>query len=111
MAKKTKPRTTKADTEARERAALRQRLADLACGADGCDITVMLDNGEVYNGEWLSRWLCAIRDVMLGGGDSDHAYLVGAPCVGNFDSLDSAVEHLYTSGVRADGSHLKKADA
>jgi len=93
-----------------EKAALKRRLLDMACGADCGDVTQLLTAGEMLVGEWLSRWLCAIRDVLLGGEQSQFSYLVGVVCVGDFENIQKAVDHLHRAGVRADGSHLKQGD-
>lgn len=94
-----------------EKDALRRRLLDMACGADGGDMRETLAIGELFVSEAVSRWLAAIRDVLLGGPEGKWEYLVGAHCVGRFASIDEAVQHLYESGVRADESHLEEKES
>ena len=92
---KTKTRT-KQQREDEAKAALRQRVADIIRGATG---------GEDPEAEdfWLtleaaSRAIPALKAVF---GTDDLDYLWRPHCLNYFESLDSTVKHLWTSGVRA----------
>lgn len=92
---KTKTRT-KQQQEDEAKAALRQRVADIIRGATG---------GEDPEAEdfWLtldsaSRAIPALKAV-FGTDKSD--YLWRPHSLNRFESLDSTVKHLWTSGIRA----------
>ena len=101
-------RRTKDQRIEAEKAALRQRILDMAAGAN-----VEYDDDEgvliVLNAEAFGGFLLTLRDRLLGGctGNGDH--LIHAVHFDAYDDIGNLVDTLYDAyGIRADGSHLKK---
>lgn len=92
----TKRKRRKPDTEAAQKAALRQRLHDFMLGAtgggyfDGSDEYTFLGN----DANAVSTFLICVRDVL--------GYNVNLAELSHFNSFQGVVDHLYSSGVRAD---------
>lgn len=92
---KTKAKT-KQQREDEARAALRQRVADIICGATG---------GEDPEAEdfWLTLEAAsrAIPALKAAFGTDELDYRWQPRCLSYFESLDSTVKYLWTSGIRA----------
>jgi hypothetical protein len=87
--------TKKQQRGAAEKAALKQRLLDLAHGAyggfDGFEPEAEFCSMAAEMGlEAFGRWIGAIEK-----------YLISPTCFEYFDTIDKAVDHLYRAGVRA----------
>lgn len=87
--------TKKQKREAEQKAALRQRIADVYCGAQG---------GLVADDEWatadlLSRVLPALRALFDREG-FHHLFFLGN--LDYYDTIDSATDFFWDHGVRAD---------
>lgn len=97
-------RKTKQQKISQEKAALKQRLADMARGAYGGNqpLDFDADTFGVMSGEMgldaFGRWLVAIGKYLLG---EKHQYLIELWNLAHFDSLDGAVDFLHEHGVRA----------
>jgi len=88
-------RKTKSEKEAEEKAALRQRIADVyagACGepADTDDFFLTLEAG--------SRAITALKKLF---GQEGREYMWESHCLDRFETIDLATEFLYQTGVRA----------
>lgn len=88
-------RKTKAQREAEQKAALRQRVADIAIGAAGYNFD---DESEFATAEFLERFVPALR-VCFGTDGND--YLWSAHCLGKWNDIDSSTQALWENGVRA----------
>jgi hypothetical protein len=98
-----KPRT-KEQREADARAALRQRVADIAVGAAGYDFKA---DGEFAAAEFLSRFIPALQ-VQFGvkneGNEknrSSNDYLWKPYNFAHFNDIDSTTDFLFAHQVRA----------
>jgi hypothetical protein len=100
-------RKTKEQREAAAKAALRQRVEDIAMGAAGFDFTV---EGEFATANFLSRFMPALK-VQFGYDrvpdetkpqkrESNH-YLFALHNLEHFDNIDSTADFLFENGVRA----------
>jgi|SRR5690606_678773 len=100
-----KKKPTKAQIEATEKAALRQRLKDIALGAYGPFIDPPdFDNTECclscrMGSDAFYRWIGGICNALLKGDADD--FRIRLHCLHEYDSLDGATNFLYTHGVRA----------
>lgn len=94
-------RRTKADRERAEKAALRQRLTDLAQGALGCCVLNQdPDEDWLLNSMGLDdfgRFLGAVQRA-LGADDNK---LDALWMLENYDEIGKATEYLWERGVRA----------
>jgi len=97
--------TKKQQREAVEKAALSQRLTDIACGAYGPYEALNWHNEDEFSGmagemgvEAFARWIGGIKSSLL---DKDQAYLVDLHNLHHFDYISKATDHLYGYGVRA----------
>lgn len=96
-------RNTKQDRDAAGKAALEQRLRDIAWGAYG-DYEAPEWDGDQSTGlasemgvDAFGRFVGAIGKVFC---DDSRGYLVNLRNLEHFDSFDAAVEHLWNGGVR-----------
>jgi len=88
-------RKTKAQREAEQKAALRQRVADIATGAAGYELDA---DSEFSTAEVLSRLMPALQiQFSMEGRD----YLWALSNLGNYNDIDSTTDFLYEHGVRA----------
>lgn len=96
-------RKSKEQREAEAKASLRQRVADIACGAAG----YQFDNGEEFAGaEFLSRFVPALQAVFGEETDdgkvkSSNNYLFNTLNLNHYDNIDTATDFLYEHHVRA----------
>lgn len=93
-------RKTKEQHETEARAALRQRVQDIATGAAGFQFDA---DGEFATAEFLSRFIPALK-VQFGTEEkaipsNSHCWLLSN--LHYFDNVDTATAFLYESGVRA----------
>ena len=101
-------RRTKAQREADEKAALRQRIRDIATGAAGCepDEESGLDLVSELGAEGMSRFLPALREVfelwsLESGEGHQRAWLLGPHTLHNYENLDKLTDLFYEEGIRA----------
>ena len=87
--------TKKAKRLADEKAALRQRVRDIACGAAGYEFD---KEEEFATCDFLSRFVPALQTTFAVEGRD---YLWCLNNLGNFDTINSATDFLFTHGVRA----------
>lgn len=88
-------RLTKAQKEAAEKSKLLARIYDIYSGAAGC----AWPEDEWATAEIISRVMCAVRAIFLGGQADD--YRVGCHVIEYYDNPVKAAEFLYSHGVRA----------
>lgn len=88
-------RKTKSQREIAAKAALRQRVADIASGAAGYRFDA---EDEFATADFLSRFVNALKD-QLNTGDREYAF--GLHCLQHFDNVDSTTDHLFECGFRA----------
>lgn len=104
MAKKAATKPTKAEQEAAEKAALRQRLVDMAYGANkGCQIEC-LEVGEplgLVDSMGVEAWMAFIRCVKNLLIPEDQSVLTELWNLHHFDDIEKLTEWLYSNGVRA----------
>lgn len=102
-------RQTKAQRERQQKAALRQRIRDIATGAAGCSLDDEA-GWEVWNlgPEVFDRYLVALNVLFGVGEDNPNCEgdawkeLALMPChYERLSGIDSAVEHLWSRGARA----------
>ena len=95
-------RKTKEQRDAAAKAALRQRIADIATGAAGAEFD---HDDEWANADMLSRFVPALR-VQFGldaeGNErTDRAHLWFLSNLHYFDDVDSVTDFFFEHGVRA----------
>lgn len=93
----TRPRKTKAQNIAEQKAALRQRIADIYCGAGGRNIDTDDDFPLL---DEASRFIPAMKALLVKEGDKS-TYLWESGNLDHFDSIDSATDFLFAGGIRA----------
>jgi hypothetical protein len=97
-------RKTKEQREEIARAALRQRIEDIALGAEG-DEGVLDKNGWFAGAHCLSRLIPALRARFglddEGNERTDIKYLWYPSNLDSFDNVDTITDFLYEHGVRA----------
>jgi hypothetical protein len=98
-------KTTKAQREEAEKAALRKRLTDIAFGAMGTYGALGWDNEDDFAGmasemglEQFKQWIGGIRQALLNDGTS---WLADIGALHHYDYLSKATDWLYDSGIRA----------
>jgi hypothetical protein len=84
-----KKSTKKEIREAQEKAALRQRVRDIACGAAGYNFD---KEDEYATAEFLERFVCAIRDTF---GSEKNAYMWQPHCLAHFNDINSTTSFLW----------------
>jgi hypothetical protein len=95
-------RKNKEQREAEAKAALRQRIADIAVGASGSEF----DNGDEFaTADFLSRFVPALR-VQFGldaeGKErGDRNYFWFPSNLGRYDNIDTTTDFFFEHGVRA----------
>lgn len=96
-------RKTKAQSEADGKAKLRQRIMDIALGANGgCDLTCCEIEGNFYAAmgpEEFFGLIRAIDRVFFGPKETGVVFEIWN--LHQFATIDTAVEHLWEYGVRA----------
>lgn len=91
----TKKMTAKQKREAQQKAALRQRVSDIATGAAG----YRFDDGEAFaTADFLSRFVPAL-EVQFGA--DGNSYLWSTHSLLNYDDVDLTTDYLWDHGVRA----------
>lgn len=96
-------RQTKAEREAAEKAALRARLKDIACGAYGGLIPLAFDAEEFaglmseLGADAFGRFVGGVENALL---DDDHKMLGEARYLEHYDDLDKLADMLWRNGVR-----------
>lgn len=88
-------RQSKADKEAAQKAALRQRIRDMVAGACGEDPD---DDQFFMTMEPASRLLPALEKTF---GKDGNGYLWRSHCLDRYENVDSITEFLFQNGVRA----------
>lgn len=88
-------RKSKQKREAELYAALRQRVADIACGALGGNFD---HEDEFATADFLERFMPALKVVF---GTEDNGYAFGLHCLGHFNNIDTTTKHLWDCKVRA----------
>ena len=81
--------TKKALREAAEKAALRQRVRDIACGAAGYDFD---KEDEFATAGFLERFVCALKATF---GTDGNEYLWKPHCLSNFDTIETTTNLLW----------------
>ena len=95
-------RKTKEQREAEQRAALRQRIADIATGAAGYEF----DNGDEFaTADFLARFVPALR-VQFGFDEKREElkkfnHLWSLINLQNYNDVDSTTDFFFDHGVRA----------
>jgi len=89
-------RKTKAQRELEQKAALRQRIHDIAVGAGVDD--VVEDDYWCIDPESLCRLLIAARHIFVTDGNE---YLFKAYSIDKYTCLDNLTDFYYRNGVRA----------
>lgn len=84
-----KKHSKKQEAEAAAKAAFRQRVHDIACGAAGYNFD---KEEEFATAEFLERFVCALRDTF---GTAEHKYMWEPHCLGHFNNIDSTTEFLW----------------
>lgn len=80
-----------------EKAALRQRIADIASGAAGLDFDA---EDEFATADFLSRFIPALKTRFEAQSDKrDYLWYPGN--LDNFDRVESTTEFLWNHGIRA----------
>jgi len=82
-------------TEAQKRAALLDRVDDVASGVRGCSMEYAVEFLSIYN---LQRFFLALRSI-FGGDVTDDIFWIDN--LEHFASAESAATYLYDVGVRA----------
>jgi len=88
-------RKTKAQRETEQKAALRQRVADIATGAAGYEFDCQ---GEFSTAEMLSRFIPALKVQF---DEEGRSHLWNAGNLNNYENIDSTADFLWEYGVRA----------
>lgn len=93
-------RQTKAEREAAQRERLRERVLDIASGAEGENIREVI---AVWHADaaFLGRFLPALRSI-LDLGDCDAEEVFALENLGAFHDIDGIVDHLWGYDVRVD---------
>jgi hypothetical protein len=89
-------RLTKQQRRDAQFAALRQRVADIACGASG---TPFDSEDDFATADFLSRFIPALKANFETKGRD---YLWSPYNIDRFDRIDSTTQFLWEHGVRAD---------
>lgn len=87
-------RKTKAQREAAQKAALRQRVRDIATGAAGYEFD---SDDEFATADFLSRFVAALQITF---GNEQNGFLWKPHCLGGWDNIDAATEQLWAHGIR-----------
>lgn len=89
----------KIDHERLARAALRQRVRDIACGAAGANFD---KEDEFATATFLERFVPALQATFLCEEEGKkNAYLFETHNLSNFENIDTSTEFLWEHGVRA----------
>ena len=92
----------------REKAALRQRIEDIACGA-GVDIDGLEESDLLlcFDCSTFGRFLKALKNTFHhqekfdDGSEIDNRHLFEEYSFEHYDTIDNITNHLYKGGVRA----------
>lgn len=96
-------RKTKARREEEAKAALRQRIHDIACGAAGFQFD---QEGEFATADFLERFVSALKaqfgfEEKSEQGTTSNKFLFDVNILHHYDNIDSATDFLFRNDVRA----------
>lgn len=90
--------STRARKETAKKAALRQRIADIASGARGADFDAA---EEILALEDLPRFLSALKERFPALKEDEQEAVTANWRLDEFEMLDVATDHLWDHGIRA----------